>query len=140
MISGRPLRGLAVALAAASALAAAHDVRADDAAAVRGAAIFSKYCSLCHGFGGAGNGRAAALQKVPPADLTVSTRTRSYKLQIVSNGGAAMGRSQSMPSWREVLSEAEILDVVTYVQTLKVPDEAPRAMTGSPSSAGRIRR
>ena len=76
--------------------------------AARGAALFSKYCALCHGAGGAGDGRAARVQKVPPADLTVSTRARSYKLQIVRNGGAEMGRSSSMPAWREVLSEAEI--------------------------------
>jgi mono/diheme cytochrome c family protein len=118
VILWRPLRGLTLALASASVLASTHDARPAKKPVARGAAVFSKYCSLCHGPGGAGDGRAASVQKVPPANLTVSTRTRSYKLQIVRDGGAAMGRSSSMPAWREVLTDAEIADVVEYVQTL----------------------
>jgi high-affinity iron transporter len=112
------LRGLALALASASVLAATHDARPAKPPAARGAAVFSKYCSLCHGAGGAGDGRAALVQKVPPANLTISTRARSYKIQIVREGGAPMGRSSSMPAWRDVLTEAEIADVVEYVQSL----------------------
>lgn len=118
MISSRPLRGLALALASASVLASTHDARPAKPPVARGADVFAKYCSLCHGSGGAGDGRAASLQKVPPANLTVSTRARSYKLQIVRDGGGAMGRSSSMPAWRDVLTDGEITDVVEYVQTL----------------------
>ena len=113
-----PLRGLALALASASVLASTHDVRPAKTPAPRGAAVFSKYCALCHGAGGVGDGRAASLQKVPPANLTISTRGRSYKMQVVREGGAALGRSSSMPAWRDVLTDAEITDVVEYVQTL----------------------
>ncbi len=118
MISARVVRGLALALASAGVLASTHEVRPATTSVARGAAVFSKYCALCHGSGGAGDGRAAAMQKVPPADLTVSTRSLSYKLQIVREGGAELGRSSSMPAWREVLSDAEIGDVVAYVETL----------------------
>lgn len=118
MIAAHFLRGLALALASASALASTHEVRPGTTPVARGAAVFSKYCSLCHGTGGAGDGRAASMQKVPPADLTVSTRLRSYKLQIVRKGGAELGRSSGMPAWRDVLSDAEIADVVEYIQTL----------------------
>ena len=118
MISIGPLRGLALALASASVLASTHDARPAKTPVARGAAVFSKYCSLCHGASGVGDGRAASLQKVPPANLTVSTRPRDYKIQIVRDGGAAMGRSSSMPAWREQLTAAEIDDVVAYVQTL----------------------
>jgi len=118
VISWRPLRGIALALASAGVLASTYDARPAKTPVARGATVFSKYCSLCHGVGGAGDGRAASLQKVPPANLTVSTRTRSYKIQIVRDGGAAMGRSSSMPAWRDVLTEVEIADVVEYVQTL----------------------
>ena len=58
------------------------------------------------------------MQRVPPANLTISTRSRSYKIQIVREGGAAMGRSSSMPAWRDVLTDADIADVVEYVHTL----------------------
>ena len=40
-----------------------------------------------------------------------------------------MGRSESMPAWRDVLSEAEIADVVAYVQTLNVRSEPPRPLS-----------
>ena len=118
MNSWRPFRGMALALASAGVLASTYDARPAKPPVARGAALFAKYCSLCHGAGGAGDGRAASLQKVPPANLTVSTRTSSYKIQIVRDGGAAMGRSSSMPAWRDVLTEAEIAEVVAYVQTL----------------------
>jgi mono/diheme cytochrome c family protein len=45
-------------------------------------------------------------------------RPRSYKMQIVREGGAALGRSSSMPAWRDVLTDAEIAEVVEYVQLL----------------------
>ena len=118
MISVRFVRGIVLALASAGVLASTHEVRPGVTPAARGAAVFSKYCALCHGSGGAGDGRAASMQKVPPADLTASTRSPSYKLQIVREGGAGLGRSSSMPAWREVLSDTEIADVVEYLETL----------------------
>ena len=118
MISVRFVRGLVLALASAGVLASTHEMRPDVTSVARGAAVFSKYCALCHGSGGVGDGRAASMQKVPPADLTMSTRSLSYKLQIVREGGAGLGRSSSMPAWREVLSDTEIADVVEYIETL----------------------
>ena len=119
MIATRFGRGMALALASASVLASTHEVRPAATSAARGAAVFSKYCALCHGSGGAGDGRAASMQKAPPANLTVSSRSKGYKLHIVRDGGAELGRSSSMPAWREVLSDEEIADVVEYVETLK---------------------
>jgi mono/diheme cytochrome c family protein len=118
VIATRFGRGVALALASASVLASTHEVRPGATPLARGAAVFSKYCALCHGSGGAGDGRAASMHKVRPADLTVSSRSHSYKLHIVRDGGAALGRSSSMPAWRDVLSDAEIADVVEYVETL----------------------
>jgi high-affinity iron transporter len=112
------LRDVALLLGSAGALASTHDARPAQTPATRGAVLFAKYCSVCHGVGGAGDGRAASVQKVAPANLTVSTRSSSYKMQIVRDGGAALGRSSSMPAWSDVLTEAEIAEVVEYVQTL----------------------
>ena len=118
MTRWRPLRDITLALASASALASSYETLPGKTPVARGAALFSKYCSLCHGAGGAGDGRAASVQNVPPANLTVSWRTRDYKMQIVRDGGAAVGRSSSMPAWRDVLTDADIANVVDYVQTL----------------------
>src|SRR3954468_19862184 len=113
-------------------MCAADGAHADDTAAaaqVRGSATFAKYCSLCHGTQGKGDGRAARLQQVPPADLTRSQRSDAYKSEIIRKGGAAMSRSSSMPSWGEVLSSQDIQDVVAYLQTLRVSVDSRTAVT-----------
>jgi high-affinity iron transporter len=114
----RPLRDIALALTSASVLASTYEAPPAKTPVARGAVLFSEHCALCHGAGGAGDGRAASVQNVPPANLTVSWRSRRYKIQIVSEGGGAVGRSSSMPAWRDVLTDAQIADVVEYVQTL----------------------
>lgn len=100
-------------------------------ARARGAQVYSKYCALCHGEGGQGDGRAAGLQKKRPADLTQSRLSDGSRLEIVRRGGAAVNRSASMPAWGEVLTAQEIADVVVY---LNVFAEADSRRT--PKSAG----
>jgi mono/diheme cytochrome c family protein len=103
-------------------VAAAH--AGENAASSRGAATFAQYCALCHGAEGKGDGRAARVQQVRPADLTRSARSAAYKSEIIRKGGAAMNRSSSMPSWGEVLSASDIDDIVAYLQTLSATDRA----------------
>lgn len=102
--------------AATFAISAAH---AAEAVPARGAAVFSTYCVLCHGQQGKGDGRAASLQGVPPSDLSKSSRSVEYRLQIIRGGGGAMNRSISMPAWGEVLSSEQIADVAAYLVTLR---------------------
>lgn len=110
------------AVTAASLLSAsANAADGNDAASVRGRALFDTYCVLCHGAAGKGDGRAASLQKVRPSNLTVSSRSDEYKLQIISNGGAAMKRSESMPAWKTVLTQQQIADLVVYLHTMTRP-------------------
>lgn len=100
----------------------------------RGAAVFSKYCVLCHGANGKGDGRAVSLQKVPPANLTISPRSLAYKVQIIRKGGGAMGRSAGMPAWNGVLSEEELAEVAAYVHSLRnraLSAKTDRSIVGS---------
>lgn len=117
--ANKPLLRQQLALLAAL-LLIMHTGSAEDieAPAVRGAAVFRKYCVVCHGKQGHGDGRAAALQQARPADLTQSWRSDAYKAEIIRFGGAALQRSASMPPWSDQLSEAEIQDVVRYLRTL----------------------
>jgi mono/diheme cytochrome c family protein len=127
------LAGCAAAIGISTAALAA-DV--DGAAQVRGAAVFSTYCVLCHGPAGKGDGRAAAMQQVPPADLTASRRTNAYKLQIIRGGGARMNRSSSMPAWAEVLTAGQIADVAVYLRTLADSRTAanPQTVSSTPTA------
>lgn len=102
----------------ASSLSAPASADSDDGASTRGRALFETYCVLCHGAAGKGDGRAASLQKVRPSDLTVSSRSDDYKLQIISNGGAAMSRSEGMPPWKTVLTSQQMTDVVAYLRAM----------------------
>ena len=108
-----------------------------DLASARGRALFETYCVLCHGNSGKGDGRAASLQKIPPSDLTVSARSDDYKLRIISEGGAALSRSEGMPPWKTVLSRQQIADVVVYLRAMvergngSAPAEAQARASGT---------
>ena len=78
----------------------------DKKAAVDGAAIFKKYCILCHGANGklGLNGAKA---------LTASTLSEPERIVIVTNG------KNTMTPFKSVLSPEEIRAVVAYTRTLK---------------------
>jgi mono/diheme cytochrome c family protein len=116
-------------------LASSQAVHASDPIAygTAGAQTYSKYCALCHGDSGKGDGRAASLQKKRPADLTASVATYEDKLEIVRKGGAAVKRSVSMPAWSEVLTAQEIKDVVAFLESMS--SRTPNASSTACSSA-----
>lgn len=86
----------------------------------RGEVVFKTNCILCHGVKGDGKGRASVLYNPPPSDLINTDKNDDYKRIIISEGGAAMARSDVMPPWKYQLSEQEITDVVEYLRTIKV--------------------
>lgn len=91
--------------------------RAADAAG-DGARVFEHNCTLCHGARGLGDGRAARSMATPPANLTRSRLDADALRRIVTLGGAAVGRSSSMPPWGEALSATDIDAVVGHVCSL----------------------
>ena len=107
-------RPVSRALLAAVALAAAATASAEDAS--RGRDVFRAHCMQCHGEKADGKGPLAPRYKPPPSDITATTRTDDYLLQIVTLGGQALGRSSVMPEWGLELSGSEILDVVAYLR------------------------
>ncbi len=113
------LRCLPLLLLPATACGLAQDPTAAAASATMGAAVFQKYCALCHGEQADGNGVAAHLHDPRPANLTISPYTDAYKENIIRNGGKALGRSAGMPPWGKQLSDAEIKSVVAYLRTLR---------------------
>lgn len=83
---------------------------------------FSRYCSVCHGQIGKGDGTIAAAFNPRPANLADPAYLASHsRLDIyfaIMGGGKAVGKSQYMPPWGEVLTQQEIWDLVSYVQRI----------------------
>ena len=72
----------------------------------RGKQIFSEYCTACHGLSGKGDGPAASVFKVPPADLTALAAHNKGKfpslrvMQAIKAGPAVPAHgSETMPVW-----------------------------------------
>ncbi|MDB5969148.1 MAG: hypothetical protein JWQ90_1598 [Hydrocarboniphaga sp.] len=111
----------------ALALLLAEPAAADAGSAPGGRQVFMTYCRLCHGDAGEGDGPAAKLlaDHVRPANLRRSVLIRTEKERIIRAGGAAVGRSGSMPPWGEQLSDAEIGDLLAYLSVLAQPTTTP---------------
>lgn len=90
-----------------------------DGTGARGAAIFKKYCVLCHGDKAEGDGVAAKYYNPRPANLTLSPLSNAQKEAIIRNGGRGVGRSEAMPPWRQELSDRQIKDVIAFLGTVK---------------------
>lgn len=79
-------------------------------------------CSPCHGEAGKGDGPLAdtlgdglKARNLSDAQL-LSTRTDEFLFKVVKSGGVAVGLSESMPSWKETFTDAEIKQIVQYVR------------------------
>lgn len=89
-----------------------------DAATFRGGLVYANYCVTCHGINADGNGRAARLYKPRPANLRMSDKNDAYYGLIVRKGGAALGRSEFMPSWEAELTNEQVGDLVAYLRSI----------------------
>ena len=79
-------------------------------------------CSPCHGDTGKGDGPLAdtlgegiKARNLSDAQL-LSARTDEFLFKVVKSGGVAVGFSESMPSWKETFTDAEIKQIVQYVR------------------------
>lgn len=82
-----------------------------------GKTLYENFCLSCHGPAGKGDGPAASTLNPQPSDLTVLLKTQddAYFVTRIADGkdGTAMS------AWKNVLSEAQIRQVVAYLRTLE---------------------
>ena len=90
-------------------------------AADAGKAIFAANCASCHGDSGKGDGPAGATLNPKPADLSEPAKndTDGEILWHVAEGSAAGEPGSAMPAWKGTLTQDQIWQVITYLQTLK---------------------
>jgi mono/diheme cytochrome c family protein len=88
----------------------------------QGKALFLKYCSVCHGVEGKGDGFNAFNLEPRPRDLSdkkyMSAFTEERLYHSIELGGRGMNKSPSMPSWGGRLNQQEMRYVVAYVQSM----------------------
>jgi S-disulfanyl-L-cysteine oxidoreductase SoxD len=97
----------------------------------RGKAIYAQHCASCHGASLEGqpnwrkplpNGRLPA----PPHDQTGHTwhHSDNQLFDMVKNGTAAImpGYETDMPAYRDILSDADIWAVISFIESTWTPD------------------
>ena len=81
---------------------------------------YRRQCAACHGSEGRGDGRAARRHNPRPPDFTdpesVVKLTDDELIEIIIEGRA------SMPAFGDVLSEAVIIQVVSYIRDMSRGD------------------
>lgn len=87
-----------------------------------GAALYTRWCSTCHGTAGRGDGINSAALPVRPANhadaRAMSMRPDDSLFDTIAAGGAVMNRSPRMPAFGATLSPVEIRAVVAHLRKL----------------------
>jgi mono/diheme cytochrome c family protein len=92
----------------------------------RGHELYDRYCAICHGTTGGGDGFNAYNLKtafnVTPTAFDDSAAFHALHadsaLAMIRGGGAAVGRSPAMPPWGKTLTPGEVVDVWQYIGSL----------------------
>ncbi|HYQ37816.1 MAG TPA: cytochrome c/FTR1 family iron permease [Pseudomonas sp.] len=95
----------------------------------RGATLFARHCSSCHGASGSGDGPAAAGLEPPPANMHNAERMARLSLYDLYNSIGLGVEGTAMPAFAAKLNERERWDLASHVASLSA---APVA-AGGPS-------
>ena len=120
----------------------ASGARGTEEATVSGSHLFKRYCVVCHGPGGEGDGTLATSLKYVPSDLTVLARhnrgefPRDRVRQVIDGRKPVPGHGgPEMPAWSDVLRKsrdgyddavvaAQIDALTSYVEELQAREPA----------------
>ena len=87
--------------------------------AQQGGSLFHTYCAGCHG----PDGRGGAHTFMPHVDtLTkkgyIEQVPDEYLEFVILEGGAAVGKSSYMPSWKSKLQRKDVQDLIAFIRSL----------------------
>lgn len=93
----------------------------------QGRQLYLKYCSVCHGEHGKGDGFNAFNLNPKPRDFTDAAYMNALSdvrmAETMSQGGRGVNRSPLMPSWGGRMSKKEIAYVVDYIRSISAKAE-----------------
>lgn len=88
----------------------------------QGKLLFDKYCAICHGAEGKGDGFNAFNLDPKPKDLSekhyMEAFTDAMLFQTISQGGKGTNKSVLMPGWGGTLNRQDISYLIAYVRSL----------------------
>ncbi len=91
-------------------------------AARNGRRTYDKYCAICHGTEGAGDGFNSYNLSTRPKDFTepgyLAQVKDSWLREVIEQGGRGAKRSILMPAYENTLTRNQIEDIVVYVRHL----------------------
>ena len=93
----------------------------DQDAETEGESLYQADCSSCHGPAGRGDGQAAGGLDPKPQNLAEnqSILSDAYLYWRISEGGLMEPFYSVMPSWRGILNEEQIWQIITFLRTLE---------------------
>lgn len=88
----------------------------------KGQRLFIRYCAVCHGAEGAGDGFNAWNLDPKPRDLSDGPFQQAvsddWLAEVIAQGGRGVSRSPLMPAWGHTLTEGQIREVISFIRTL----------------------
>ena len=91
-----------------------HDLMGDPEV---GRQIYQKYCQVCHGVEGDGEGIMTNLMGIMPMDHTNPNETNSLDNEELVKS-ILDGKGRYMPAWRGILSQTDVEALVSYIRLL----------------------
>jgi cytochrome c5 len=100
----------------------------------QGKRVFYQYCVWCHADSTpAGPSNRSNLNPNPPLandGATLNILSDDFMRNVISLGGAATGKSASMPPWGKTLSQDDIESVIAFCRAIAQPAYQPPARPG----------
>jgi mono/diheme cytochrome c family protein len=91
----------------------------------QGSVLYAKYCAICHGKEGKGDGFNAFNLDPRPRDFSDSAYMAALSddqiVQTIRGGGRSVNKSPLMPSYGWTLEARQIRYVVSYIRTFSAP-------------------
>jgi cbb3-type cytochrome c oxidase subunit III len=91
-----------------------HDLMGDPE---HGLELYQKYCQVCHGVEGDGDGIMTNLIGIMPMDHTNPNETNSLDNQALMSS-ILDGKGRYMPAWKGILSQSDVEALVSYIRLL----------------------